>query len=146
MTQKKKTNNCSRFLFHVVIPIVICSALYYLFCPEVLFVKQIDNVLPVQYHIYGINKIPFLMFCRNYLFDAVWGYSLFHAVFLILGNDAKALVWSILICILMSIGLETLQKFHVITGTFDWWDIIVEMLALAVASLVIYKKYMEVRE
>lgn len=125
------------FIFHVAIPIFLGFAYYYLFCPDVIIIKKIDCMLKFGFHIEIKNDNLIFNIIRCYLLDALWSYSLTHCLFIIIGNTSNAIKKSIVISVLMSVTLELLQLTHIIDGTFDIFDIFVEITAISIASITI---------
>ena len=119
-------------------PIVLGAVIYYLISPEVLFVKQIDELLGQSFHFSGFSTDNLLMqFIRNHFLDMLWGYALVFALFFVLGNNAAVLWKTFLIAFSFSTAMEILQITPIAKGTFDMWDIIAEFLAEAVAVFII---------
>lgn len=127
---------------NIIIPISIGSVIYYLFSPQVMFVKIIDDILKINFHI--IEPIDNLLFkfIRYYLLDMLWGYALVFALYLILGNNTAKL-WKILfIAFSFSAVIEFFQLASFFDGTFDIFDIVVEFVAELFAVLIInYLKF-----
>lgn len=123
----------------LLLPMFMGGIIYYIFCPEVIFVGFIDkctnNWIRHFVQTLGLSRIPISKtFIRNYLMDALWGYALFATLKLILDNYMTSLI----IAIIFAIGLETLQLSFLAKGTFDIWDIIVEIISEVIAMLIIY--------
>lgn len=131
---KKNVRIC---FLNIVFPLLVGGVFYYLFCPDVVVVEKIDTTLKIKYHIKISNTNLIIRFFRFYLLDALWAYALTNCLFVILGNTLVALKESITISILMSIAMELAQLFHVAAGTFDVCDIIVEIFAIFIASIII---------
>lgn len=111
-------------LLNVVVPLVIGAMLYYIFLPETLFVTGVDEVMGFSFHIPIATDNRIISLARNYLFDALWAYSLMSLIIYIFGYNRKIYV-SIL---LFEIVMELIQLFPFIKGTFDVYDILVELL------------------
>lgn len=73
-------------------------------------------------------------FCRNYLPDGLWAYSLFSSMLIIWDRQIN-IFWSIIIFIIF-ILFEVLQYFHVIKGTGDILDIVTYFLFSLLSLLV----------
>lgn len=112
-------------LLNVIAPVLIGAILYYLFFPEAVFVRLIDNLLGSSYHI-PVNVDNILIKpIRFYLLDFLWAYALMSAVILIFKNDSRVFV----IILIFEIVLELIQLLPSIRGTFDVCDIGIEILA-----------------
>lgn len=112
-------------LLNVIAPVLIGAILYYLFFPEAVFVRLIDNLLGSPYHIpVNVDNI-LIKLIRFYLLDFLWAYALMSAVILIFKNDRRVFV----IILIFEIVLELIQLLPSIRGTFDVCDIGIEILA-----------------
>ena len=112
-------------LLNVIAPVLIGAILYYLFFPEAVFVRLIDNLLGSSYHIpVNVDNI-LIKLIRFYFLDFLWAYALMSAVILIFKNDSRVFV----IILIFEIVLELIQLLPSIRGTFDVCDIGIEILA-----------------
>ena len=112
-------------LLNVIAPVLIGAILYYLFFPEAVFVRLIDNLLGSSYHIpVNVDNI-LIKLIRFYLLDFLWAYALMSAVILIFKNDSRVFV----IILIFEIVLELIQLLPSIRGTFGVCDIGIEILA-----------------
>lgn len=118
-------------------PLALGSVGYYFFSPRVDFVKVIDGLMNVEKRDgIALNDLT-IKVIRYYGFDFLWAYALMNSLYLILGCDVRAIKTASLISIVMCIGMEFLQLVSLARGTFDLCDIVVEMAAVVIASLVI---------
>lgn len=116
-------------LLNVIAPVLIGAILYYLFFPEAVFVRLIDNLLGSSYHIpVNVDNI-LIKLIRFYFLDLLWAYALMSAVILIFKNDSRVFV----IILIFEIVLELIQLLPSIRGTFDVCDIGIEILASILA-------------
>ena len=112
-------------LLNVIAPVLFGAILYYLFFPDAVFVRLIDNLLGSSYHIpVNVDNI-LIKLIRFYLLDFLWAYALMSAVILIFKNDSRVFV----IILIFEIFLELIQLLPSIRGTFDVCDIGIEILA-----------------
>lgn len=128
---------------NAIFPIVVGGVIYYLISPDVIFVKKIDSILGniINIHVALPDNI-ITMIIRNYLPDMMWGYALVFALFFIMGNNAANISKIFIMTGVFSAILEMLQILPYIYGTFDIFDICVEVLAEAVAVFIIYTIYL----
>ena len=113
-------------LLNVIAPVLIGAILYYLFFPEAVFVRLIDNLLGSSYHIpVNVDNILIIKLIRFYFLDFLWAYALMSAVILIFKNDSRVFV----IILIFEIVLELIQLLPSIRGSFDVCDIGIEILA-----------------
>lgn len=131
------------FVSNVVIPIFIGGAIYYLFCPDVDFVKRIDVLAGGGIHFLLVGRGIILLIIRNYIFDALWAYSLMNCFLLILEGTRNGRGIAIICATILSIVIETIQMSDYIYGTFDYMDIIIEILLIFLASQFIKKQIKE---
>ena len=139
-----KREKRSVIVLNCIIPIFIGAFVYYLISPDVFFVRKIDAWIGQGIH-FNVNymDIEWLRIFRNYFLDALWAYALVFALFCVSDNNAASM-WRIMgIAVIFSAIMEILQITPMVKGTFDIWDIIVEILAEMVAVFVI--KYYTLR-
>lgn len=123
----------SSFICFVLLPIVLGAVLYVLFCPEVRFVKQIYEMDHLQsFEKYPMENIPlenagYRLF-RYYMMDFLWAFSLMAAVQIFFATK-KGYHGFFFLVLVFEMGLELLQIFPGIAGTFDICDFLVEALA-----------------
>ena len=116
-------------LLNVIAPVLFGAILYYLFFPDAVFVRLIDNLLGSSYHIpVNVDNI-LIKLIRFYFLDFLWAYALMSAVILIFKNDSRVFV----IILIFEIVLELIQLLPSIRGTFDVCDIGIEILASILA-------------
>jgi hypothetical protein len=136
-----RKNKKGGILANIVVPILLGSVIYYLFSPDVLFVKSIDSITGLDFHITIYEKNNFVFeFIRNYFLDMLWAYALVITLFYLIGNNTASLLKIFLIAFSFSVAMEILQVTSIAKGTFDRCDIVVEFLA-EVAAVFIIKKY-----
>ena len=78
-------------------------------------------------------------FVVNWFCDFLWSYSLVFTLYLVLYPFKNRLVFSCLISAFSGFILEILQGISILSGTFDWWDIVIELVAVFLASLFLNK-------
>lgn len=123
----------SRLLIFVCAPIFLGAFLYYVFCPDVYFVSVIDNSIGTGFHLSLDMESIFVKYFRFYLFDFLWSFSLTALLRLIVDDEAKS-IYSILLSSSLVFVCEIMQIFPGIVGTFDICDIVVEIVAVIIAS------------
>lgn len=142
-----KKNNKIGLLINIMIPIFLGAIIYYLFSPDVLFVKKIDSIIGPDYHIkILLNDNLIFKFIRNYFLDMLWAYALVITLFFVIGNNTVSVLKIFLIAYTFSVTLEILQTTPIAEGTFDLYDMAVEFLAEVVAVLIIKKYFLEERK
>lgn len=122
----------------IIIPIIVGALLYYLFCPEVFFVRKIDEMFGISFHPANkYLKITIVKIARNYIFDVIWGYALFVTLYFLADNNAVDIKKFIITGILLVVILEGLQLLPNVDGTFDVFDILIELVAGGTAVFII---------
>lgn len=124
-----------KFLFgclHILFPLLLGLALYLCFRPDTYISQLFYQVLglsPVS-----VTRLPgwLLAFLQNFACDMLWAYALTCCVYLIWGGRLLPVG---LLCVGFSAAMELLQYFGVISGTFDFWDILLQSCATALAAL-----------
>jgi hypothetical protein len=137
-------DKCSRIflLCNVIVPIVIGTIVYCLIAPDVYFVEKLDSLFNICISSYHVDThIQYIKVIRNYLPDMVWGYSLMFALFICSGNNAVDLFRVFIVVVVFSIAMESLQLMNMVIGTFDVFDIMVEVLSEGAAVFIIQKYY-----
>lgn len=123
-------------IINTVVPIIIGGALYYFFFPKVLFVEWIDSLLKTGIHFDTENSSLLVAVLRNQILDAIWSYSFCNLLYLII-REGKREVLCFIFPTLLGTTMEILQKVGVVTGTFDYWDIVAEGAGSALAYILI---------
>ena len=128
------------YCLNILVSLILGLAVYVCFRPDTYVSHVVYNVLGVSVDgIIPTNGLPawLLLFIRNYLGDISWAYALTFTIFYIwLGMDGK-LVTAFCIVTAFEIGIEVLQKTDIVLGTFDWWDIFLEICITAFIMLLI---------
>lgn len=114
-------------ILNICVPVIIGALLYYLFCPDVLFVQAVDSWTGLKLHVDFDFSCRIARLIRFYLFDFLWAYSLmFLALSLSEEKNGSRIITAVL---LFEAGMELLQLASVVKGTFDIWDLGVELIA-----------------
>jgi hypothetical protein len=127
-----------RYILRVIIPLLVGLIIYVIFSPNVFITKFIWSVFNTENPFDGVDitRMPLVVqFLRYYLCDVLWSFSLTNMLILIWGykNIKKALI----IAVVFSIFIEVLQIRFI--GTFDIWDIIVQIFGCFMSSLLNHK-------
>lgn len=115
------------FFLNVVVPLFVGTILYYLFCPDVYFVKQIDLLINFDIHFECPNNNLIFDFIRFYLFDFLWAYSLMTTSLIFM--KPRNVKYLFLIVSFFEMIFEILQIIPTVNGTYDIFDIFIEILA-----------------
>lgn len=126
-------------VINCVIPLLIGTIFYYLFSPNVIFVRNIDEILECGIHFnISLENNWILKYLRFYVLDMLWAYALIFALFFIVGDNNTANLRKIfLIAYLFSTIMEILQLTPLVEGTFDFLDLFFELGAEIIAVFII---------
>ena len=127
------------FLFaNMIVPILTGAVIYYVTSPDVIFVRQLDTILGMRVHMYDISyHSTIVRFIRYYALDMLWGYALVFALYFILDNNTASLFKIFVIAYVFSVIIEILQLTSFVKGTFDVFDLVVELIAEIAAVFII---------
>jgi len=120
-------------LLETIIPLMVAGVIYYFFCPDVYFVKMLDRIFAIGERHKVISNDAVVLFLRNFGLDFVWAFS-FSVLISFFVEKRKWL--RVVIPFSMGLLIEILQKYHVISGTFDYFDILAEALGIALAYII----------
>ena len=120
------------YLLNIVIPLLIGTYIYIRYSPDVIFVGYFNNFIELKAK--ELNSVT--LFLRNYLCDFCWSYSLAFSISFIYYENFS-LVHSILIPATIGIAIELLQLIGLIDGTYDLFDIFVELLATLLCFMIL---------
>ena len=83
------------------------------------------------------NHINYPPLIRFYACDFLWAYSLFFGIRLSLGDELRGMnsINALLVATIVAIVLELLQIIKRVPGTFDVFDIVVELIAIVIAYI-----------
>lgn len=128
--------NYKKYLFlilNTIVPLISGLAIY-IFMKSGTFINTLSGV---DFHY--IPKTVFGLFIVNWFCDFLWAYALVFALYIVLSPFKSKLLFSCVISVLLGLILEILQGVNILSGTFDWWDIIIEIVAVIIAMSIINK-------
>ena len=129
------------FLFlNIAIPLLIGLAIY-LFCYKNTYINTLfENILKIDFpYIYRDNS--FHKCITNWACDILWAYSLTFALFFCFKDFNKPFLITFFVSIVFSVIFECLQLTSIINGTFDIWDIIMELSAILFAVIILKRSF-----
>ena len=127
-------------IFNIAVPLIIGLTVYLLFRTDAHIARWIYRLLAVDPPEIGWHSLWLERIVRNYVADIAWAYAFMSVMILILGETNKERITAFCITCALIILSEVFQKTGLISGTFDYMDISIEILA-AVAALSISKKF-----
>lgn len=122
----KKLKKSTLHLLNIFLPLFTGFCIYlfsYGKIPFFEFFQRLFGIVPLA------AKSNLFLFARNYLCDAFWTYSMYFSLRCFSKNNFSLTS----ICIGTGLLLEILQKIHFISGTFDYLDILFELIAVFTA-------------
>jgi hypothetical protein len=145
-------------ILNIIIPLILGGSLYFMLSENVIFVQKLKKVLGLKTSNVSLGnhantEMPFnilemikryiqkanwlYVFIRNYFLDMLWAYSLTFTIYLLIDTNADKIFRTTLIASAFAILMESLQLMKNVSGTFDIWDIILELAAISIASGII---------
>jgi hypothetical protein len=134
----------SLFIFHVFFPISIGGLIYMFFrSKSLLMFTWFDNLgLNTMISYYRSSLIKYSNIIPDWVLfslpDGLWVYSFSSSLLLLWGNDFKISSFWLFLPFLFGSGVEIMQKFDLVSGTFDIIDLIICLLA-SILSIIIVK-------
>lgn len=128
------------YWLNILVSLFLGLAIYVFFRPDAYVSQALYNVMGVS--VDGIitkDALPtwLLLFIRNFLGDISWAYALTFTICYIWLTPGGRMIPVFGIVTIFEIGIEVLQKVCIIPGTFDWWDIFLEICITAFVMLLI---------
>lgn len=131
-------------LLNIIIPLGIGSMIYYVASPGITAIKLIDAFIDLEFYRDNTYAEWFTDgIFRNYFPDFLWAYSLVFSLFLLVVNNTAGLLQSFIIAFTFAVTMEGLQLTAYVKGTFDLWDILVELFAQLIAVFIIKHKMLK---
>lgn len=129
---------CFFIVLNIVLPLLTGLTIY-LFCYKNTYINTIfEDVFNISLPYLYFNNL-FHHFLTCWACDILWAYSLSFSLFACFNNFKNSLILTVTISTLFSIIIEVSQWFAIIKGTFDIWDIILELTAIIFAVIIIKK-------
>ena len=125
-------------LLNIVLPIALGVLIYTITRPDTYisqWIYRIGHFSIPHYAVKDMLPLWLWMFLCNFSADILWAYSLTYAVYAIFYDSPRYMHLIFAVCILFEIGIELLQLFDILKGTFDFLDIAFEICTSAIASL-----------
>lgn len=130
---------------NILFPLLIGATIYFLFVPTAHISVMLYMLLGKNLSIDHIDLSGTFITC--FMADYLWAYALFFLVLLIYAQKRNDIRIVIIVCAGFEILIEFLQLTPIIDGTFDYFDIIVEIIAnfmgivvMAAYSIIVNKR------
>lgn len=131
-------------IVNISIPIIIGTAIYIIFSPNIYVTKYFWKMIhfPNPFYDIDIMSMPIVIrLMRFYLCDALWTYSLTYSVISIIGKkDVKSIIKGCYISVAFLIVIEVAQIFMVLPGTFDYFDLLIQIITSIVTGIIYNKR------
>ncbi len=122
------------YLVNILLPLLIGATVYILFRPDTYFSGFVYHLLRFKIGVLTVPKTLEYVF-RNYLPDMTWAYALTFSVSWVLYSCKLRYITTVSVCFCML--FEFSQLFGWLSGTFDYWDITLEICMTALCALII---------
>ena len=113
---------------HIAVPLIMGAVIYYLISPEVIFIKMFSTHGGIPTPLKLIQSHVIYRFIRNYFLDMLWAYALMNTLIFLIGKSSSTMKISVSIAVIFTVILEGVQLTSFVSGTFDVWDIMVEII------------------
>ena len=125
------------YVFNILWSILLGTFVYVLFRRDTYIYKIIAQIISIP--VISLDDIPaaIKIILNYYVSDALWAYALEFSVFYCLMDYDNKYTCAFSACCLFEIVMEFLQKWQFLRGTFDWFDICVEILSNVIALYII---------
>ena len=131
---KTKMFICFCFIF---LPLLIGLLYYVLLAPETIVSKTFSQIFRIDFSFQLTSSFSNL--CRNYLSDICWAIALVNALILAIGTTKEQSIISFVVATIFCIFIELAQWFGIINGTFDYWDILIELVSVIISWFITTK-------
>ncbi len=130
-------NRCAVFLMSL--SLLTGALCYYLFCPDVLFVRALDRVLPFSFHVAADSFPAAFKVFRNYGLDFLWAAAL-SSCSVLFAEKRKHLFGLTASIVIFESVIELMQRSPSIPGTFDICDLLIECGANIIVLFIFYRR------
>ena len=141
---KCEKNNASAlhifYSLNILFSLVLGLIVYVCWRPDAFISQVVYDVLGVSPNIGAfLNALPdwAILFCRNFLADILWAYALTFTTCYIWRSIGKSMFPAFVVTATFEVCIEFFQKIGLMSGTFDWLDILLEVCVSAAIMLLI---------
>lgn len=136
------------YLWNMLVPLLMGTVLYILFRPDTYITSFFYRLSGMEEN--GLGDVIVLpgwlgALCRNFLPDILWAYALTFGVGVVWRDAGGFPVFTVIICALFEVAFELGQGMGLWVGTFDWWDIGLEICATVLAALILNSRKEKVK-
>lgn len=140
LTKKKTKTTNILYLVNAMIGLTLGLFIYIVFRPDTYLSKYLLDIthLRMLSNYMSERDNILISFARYYLCDFLWAYSMTFSVQIFLkANCNKRYIELIIYCLFFEFLIEGMQKFNIISGTFDIYDIVLEAAATLIALFLV---------
>lgn len=123
------------YIWNIILPLAIGTIVYVYVKPSAPISQLIYFILHISSPVLNIKPTGVHRFIQYYLCDILWSYSLTFALSLYLGRDRLLLAYAIAAS--FSTLVEVIQLLTYVLGSFDIFDIIVQLIACTISIHII---------
>lgn len=123
------------YIWNIILPLAIGTMVYLYVKPSAPISQLIYFILHISPPVLNIKPTGIHRFIQCYLCDILWSYSLTFALSLYLGKDRLLLAY--VIAASFSTLVEVIQLLPYVLGSFDIFDIIVQLIACTISIHII---------
>lgn len=127
------------FLLHILFSLGIGLAYYLLYRPEARVTQLFCGVFHCAARVPQAREGALWRCLHGHLADFLWAYALTFTLRLITLPFPRLRRFSLCMCLLADIGMELIQLFPGVSGVFDPWDILAQLLATGLAEGIILR-------
>ena len=126
------------FIINTLLPLILGTIVYLSLKPNAYISSIIYKWLPFHISISPFEKNILTIFIHGYFCDMLWAYAFMITLCFSSAYQTNLKAYIVIACIIFESLIELLQYLHIISGTFDLWDIILEIL-MNLLAIVIWK-------
>lgn len=127
---------------NILIPLMAGSLCYLSLRPDTYLSQAVYEVLgfePDPIALQSFLPHGLQIFFRNHMCDILWAYALTFSIFAVWTDETSHMYPKVLLAVVFEAGIEFMQRIGILSGTFDIWDIFLEIGTTALAALLIKK-------
>ncbi len=136
-----QSENRGFYFYNSIIPIFAGALIYILFRKDTYVSLFTAHFVSIPAFSTAGFPVWLKLFLRGYAADILWSYSLAFSLMWLFKDEGKQRGRSktLIVCSFFICFMEWLQKTGLFHGTFDWWDICLEIVSVIYALSVIRK-------
>lgn len=125
-----------KYLLLIIIPLFAGYIIYIFLRGDTIISRFTENLIGIRFAHTVRNSFP-VSVIKNWGCDFLWAFSFTSALLYFLRHGNRRFFPASAICIVCGTVLELMQKYNVLSGTFDVGDICAEAAAAVIAAITI---------